>query len=160
MTSAGCRQLTRCYPAVPGAVPQARKALSEFAEAAGASDEQVQAVRLATSEAVTNAVVHAYPQGPGEIYVTAALAGEELWVLIADDGRGLHPRDDSPGLGMGLALISDASDGFAIVNRSTGGTEVRMRFGLRDGIETREDYGSESSASAVRPASSVFSTTM
>jgi serine/threonine-protein kinase RsbW len=159
MTIAGGGQLTRCYPAVPGTVPQARRALTEFAESAGATDEQIEAIRLATSEAVTNAVVHAYAGRPGEIHVSAAVAGDELWVLVADDGRGLHPREDSPGLGMGLALISDASDGFAIVNRSTGGTEIRMRFGLQEATVSDQDYEPESSASAVRPASSVFSTT-
>ena len=37
---------------------------------------------------------------------------------------------DRPGLGLGLGLISEVSDDFAIVSRATGGTEVRIRFNL------------------------------
>jgi serine/threonine-protein kinase RsbW len=84
------------------------------------------------SEAVTNAVVHAYRNGDvGRVHVTAAMAAGELWVLISDDGRGLHAWNDSHGLGIGLSLISGLSDDFSIVTRASGGTEVQMRFDLR-----------------------------
>lgn len=87
-------------------------------------------MRLAASEAMTNSVVHAYGGGPGLIYVNATVASGELWILISDDGCGLRPRADPPGLGLGLGLISEVSDDFAIVSRATGGTEVRIRFNL------------------------------
>jgi serine/threonine-protein kinase RsbW len=149
----------RSYPAISASVPEARSAVAELAEVAGASEEQRDAVRIAVSEALTNVVVHAYQGGPGMIHVSAAVAADELWVLVADDGCGLHPREDSPGLGVGLALIAEASDGFAVVKRSSGGTEVRMRFVLEAALSPDDDYGRGSSVSAVRPASSVFSTT-
>ena len=63
--------------------------------------------------------------------MTAAVAPNELWVLIGDDGRGLHAWNDSRGLGIGLTLISGLSDDFAIVTRASGGTEVQMRFDLK-----------------------------
>jgi serine/threonine-protein kinase RsbW/stage II sporulation protein AB (anti-sigma F factor) len=99
----------------------------------GATEDQLDSIRLAVSEAATNVVVHAYQDHPGQIQLDAGLASGELWVLIADDGFGMRPRLDSPGLGVGLALISQVCDDFAIANRSSGGTEVRMRFGLGDG---------------------------
>jgi serine/threonine-protein kinase RsbW len=114
----------------PESVPRTRHTLSQFAVEAGADRAKVEAVRLATSEALTNAVLHAYPDEPGDVHVTAALVAEELWVLIADDGRGLGPRTDRPGLGLGLGLISQVTDELAIVPRAGGGTEVRMRFDL------------------------------
>ena len=122
------KNLSMTCRAEPGAVPSARRALSDFAISAGADQRQVEAVRLASSEALTNAVVHAYRDEPGSIYVTAALVSDELWVLIADDGCGLEPRADRPGLGLGL--IAQVSDELAVVPRATGGTEVRMRFSL------------------------------
>jgi serine/threonine-protein kinase RsbW/stage II sporulation protein AB (anti-sigma F factor) len=124
------RNLTLTYVADRQAVPAARHALSEFARQASASASQVEAVRLAASEALTNAVLHAYDGTPGSVYVTAALAQNELWVLITDDGRGLEPRSERPGLGLGLGLISQVTDELAIVPRAGGGTEVRMRFDL------------------------------
>jgi anti-sigma regulatory factor (Ser/Thr protein kinase) len=123
--------LSESYPAVPEAVPLARRALTEVAAAAGAGGERLEEIRLAVSEALTNAVVHAYRDpDAGRFHVTAAVASGELWVLISDDGRGLHARNDSRGLGIGLSLISGLSDDFAIVTRASGGTEVQMRFDL------------------------------
>jgi anti-sigma regulatory factor (Ser/Thr protein kinase) len=125
--------LNESFPAVPEAVPLARRALTEVAMAAGAAGERLDEVRLAVSEALTNAVVHAYRGGePGRVQVTAAVASGELWVLISDDGRGLHAWNDSRGLGIGLSLISGLSDDFAIVTRASGGTEVQMRFDLKN----------------------------
>jgi anti-sigma regulatory factor (Ser/Thr protein kinase) len=124
--------LNESFPAVPKAVPLARRAVTEVAAAAGAAGERLDEVRLAVSEALTNAVVHAYRgTEPGRFQVTAAVDSGELWVLITDDGRGLHAWNDTRGLGIGLSLISGLSDDFAIVTRASGGTEVQMRFDLK-----------------------------
>ncbi len=127
--------LNESYPAVPEVVPLARRALASVAAAAGAAGERLDEIRLAVSEALTNAVVHAYRNGEaGRLHVTAAVASDELWVLIGDDGRGLHAWNDSQGLGIGLSLISGLSDDFAVVTRASGGTEVQMRFDLRRAV--------------------------
>jgi anti-sigma regulatory factor (Ser/Thr protein kinase) len=122
--------LSLTFRAEPDSVPEARHALSGFAVSAGADRAKIDAVRLATSEALTNAVLHAYPDEPGDVYVTAAVVATELWVLIADDGGGLEPQTNRPGLGLGLGLISQVTDELVIVPRAGGGTEVRMRFDL------------------------------
>jgi serine/threonine-protein kinase RsbW len=124
------RNLNETYEAAPGCVAEARSRLADFAADAGATPEQVEAVRLAASEAMTNSVLHAYRGEPGSIYVNAAVVSGELWILVSDDGCGLKPRADRPGLGLGLGLISQVSDDFAIVSRAAGGTEVRIRFNL------------------------------
>lgn len=118
------------YLAVPESVPEARRAISEFAAAAGASDEQLDAIRLSVSEALTNIVKHAYPSRTGHMHLTVRVAGGELWILIADNGCGMHAGRDSDGLGLGLALISQMTDGFSVVERSCGGTELRLRYAL------------------------------
>ena len=52
--------------ATPSAVPELRRRAAEFVSVASGSEEVRQAVALAVSETVTNAVVHAYDgQGPG-----------------------------------------------------------------------------------------------
>jgi anti-sigma regulatory factor (Ser/Thr protein kinase) len=122
------------YPAVPEAVAAARKALTGFACEAGASGEQLQAVRLAASEAVTNVVMHAYERSEnGEVHVSASYVEDELWLLISDAGHGIRPRDNSPGLGLGLVLIAQLADEFQVLTRGSGGTELRMRFDLSSG---------------------------
>jgi serine/threonine-protein kinase RsbW len=122
--------LSESYPAVADSVPRARNALSSFAASAGATRDQLDAIRLAVSEAATNVVVHAYGEDPGEIQLQAGLSSGELWIAVADEGLGMRPMIESPGLGVGLSLISQVADAFAIAKRPTGGIEVRMRFVL------------------------------
>lgn len=119
------------YSADPESVAVARQDLTNFARQAGGGEERLQAVRLAASEAVTNAVLHAYDQGDrGEVNVSASYVQDELWVFVGDSGHGMRARENSPGLGLGLALIAQMSDEFQILSRGSGGTELRMRFCL------------------------------
>ena len=119
------------FPAVAASIPLARSVITDWAEESGAGREQVDQMRLAVSEALTNVVLYAYPWRTGDMHVTARMAGNELWVLIADSGCGVHAGRDSEGLGLGLALISKMTDGFSVVERSSGGTELRLRFYAR-----------------------------
>jgi anti-sigma regulatory factor (Ser/Thr protein kinase) len=90
---------------------------------------EVSAIEIAVSEAVTNAVVHAYARRPGDVVVTAHMPkGDGLVVDVLDDGDGLVPRADSPGLGLGLALIAQLTDAFEVREPAHGGTMVHMRF--------------------------------
>jgi anti-sigma regulatory factor (Ser/Thr protein kinase) len=120
----------RSYEAEPSAVALARAELASFASDAGASALLVDGVRLAVSEAVTNAVRHAYPREPGEVRVMASVGDDALEVIVCDDGCGPHAESPASGLGYGLALINEMSDHMTLAPRADGGTEVRMRFGL------------------------------
>jgi serine/threonine-protein kinase RsbW len=122
--------LSRDYSAVADSVPLARSALVAIAKSAGADDDQLEAVRLAASEALTNAVIHAYPRRAGRIHVTAWTGPGEFIVEIVDDGLGFQTHTETPGLGMGLGLISQLTDDFTIRQPTAGGTSVRMRFWL------------------------------
>lgn len=125
------RSLSQSYPALAESVPHARNDVVAFAIRRGANEGQVDAIRLAVSEAVSNAVVHAYDgHGPGQIHVTAQIAAHELWVLVSDDGLGFQAPARTPGLGWGLPLIAHVSDRLEITERGEGGTEIRMRFAI------------------------------
>ena len=60
-----------------------------------------------------------------------------MWVIVADDGRGINAPSSRPGLGQGLALIGAVSESIAILRRPSGGTELRLRFALRSGAPRR-----------------------
>jgi stage II sporulation protein AB (anti-sigma F factor) len=135
--------LNRRYPATAESVPKARKALASFAVSAGVTDEQLEGIRLVVSEAVSNAVLHAYDADGGGIQVTAAVVPGELWILIADDGFGLRAeRSGNQGLGLGLGWMAQFSDGLTLVTRSSGGLEVRLRFDLIQAADKPEPSGS------------------
>jgi anti-sigma regulatory factor (Ser/Thr protein kinase) len=134
--------LNEHYPAVPDSVPRARKELSAFAAGAGMTGEQLEGVRLVVSEAVSNAVLHAYDQEQGEIQVTAAVVPGELWILIADEGAGLRAElSENRGLGLGLGWMAQFSDGLTLLTRSSGGLEVRLRFNLFEAAVERDASG-------------------
>jgi anti-sigma regulatory factor (Ser/Thr protein kinase) len=106
-----------------------RAEVRDFALEHGAADPD--AVALAVSEAVTNAVVHAYADAPepGEIEVVAQRTGDDrLEIFVCDDGRGMLPRPDSPGVGLGLPLVATLAESFEVQARTGGGTQVRMAF--------------------------------
>ncbi len=116
--------------AEPGSVGPARRAVADFAVGAGALDALAADVALAVSEAVTNVVVHAYRRRdlPGRVQVVARRVRQELLVNVGDDGDGLLPRTDSPGLGLGLGIIARVAHAVEFAQRAGGGTELEMRF--------------------------------
>jgi anti-sigma regulatory factor (Ser/Thr protein kinase) len=115
-------------PADPVSVRRARVAVSAFADENGA-DAAV--VALCVSEAVTNAVVHAYRDAdlPGTIRVRGATGPGGIVVEVEDDGAGMEPRSDSPGLGLGLPIIASLASRLDVMQGDTGAL-VRMRFGI------------------------------
>jgi anti-sigma regulatory factor (Ser/Thr protein kinase) len=129
MPGAG-RTFRKTFAASPAAVGPVRAQVAQLAAAAGAEPARVDEIRLAVSEAITNAVVHGCHGGPGRITVQASVSRGQLWVTVADDGAALRAGPDRPGLGLGLGLISGLSDDFSILARASGGTEVRIRFEL------------------------------
>lgn len=116
-------------PARAASVSRARAAVREFATAHGMEGDELGSVLLAVSEAVTNAVVHAFVERePGRVRLMVWPALDELIVCVSDDGRGMQPRPDSPGLRIGLATIGQVTRSLDIRPSATGGTEVRMAF--------------------------------
>ena len=118
-------------PAEPSAVTILRRRTAEFVSTAGASDEVTEAVALAVSETVTNAVVHAYNgQDRGEVRVSCHADGERFIVEVADKGSGIWLRQHSPGMGHGLAMVGALAHTLDIAAGPDGrGTVVTMGFG-------------------------------
>ena len=73
------------------------------------SADQAIPLGLLINELVTNAVKHAYPNGPGEIHVSAHEVGGRLHVEVSDQGIGLPE-------GFNIDLPR-ASLGFKVINR-------------------------------------------
>ena len=118
------RSLDLDLPAVAQSCPQARDAVRVALSGT--------AVELAVSEAVANVVVHAYRDresidDPGRVRLTLDLDASGAWIVVADDGLGMSPRADSPGLGLGLSLIANLCADLEIEQRADG-TTVHMRF--------------------------------
>lgn len=115
-------------PAEPDQLPGVRRALAEWAGHVGMSAEQVEAVALASYEALANATAHAYSDGAGVLDVHATYRPEraQVQVTVADSGRWRPPPAERGGLGgRGLVLIRSLAE-HAEVTTDAAGTTVRM----------------------------------
>jgi anti-sigma regulatory factor (Ser/Thr protein kinase) len=113
-------------PSEPASVKRARDEVATLAASVGIP---VADVKLAVSEAVSNAVTHAFRgRSPGTISVRARIAAGKLRVVVADDGTGMRPNADSPGLGFGIWLITRMA-GDVRFDSSPRGLTVSMSFG-------------------------------
>lgn len=116
----------------PGCIAPLRAAVVGLAASNGATDEQRDRVALATSEALTNCAMHAYEGHvpPGPVTVEAWASDGTLTVIVSDEGDGMLPRLESPGLGLGLSLIARMSESVDIERLPDRGVSVRMSFNL------------------------------
>ena len=125
--------LARRFPARPDQVGPARREAAAYAREHGAVDPD--GIALAVSEAVTNVVVHAYidAPAPGEVELFVKRHPDDgIEIKVSDDGRGMLPRRDSPGLGVGLPLLAKLAQRFMVETRPTGGTAISMFFAVHD----------------------------
>ena len=120
---------------MPSNVGVARIAVATFAASLDFTVPDLEDLKVAVSEAVSNAVLHAYPGSAGDVAVTAYLEGEDLVVEVEDWGIGIPDLDKAkePGytttpehMGLGLSFIESFPDEFSILSSLGAGTKVRM----------------------------------
>lgn len=120
-----------------------RHALGGLGDAFGVPEAKLSDIRLAVTEACANVVVHAYPEGQeGPMEILASKHDDELTVLVRDWGRGVRPRPDSPGLGLGLSLIAALAESVQLGHDPEKHTEVRMTFALSESAPVTNGHGS------------------
>ncbi len=114
------------FAATPEHVPLIRHRVVRLVEGLGVDRA---AVALAVTEAVANAVRHAYPSGIGEVRVRVSAVDNGVVVSVADDGIGVRgfTASRSPGDGLGLGLIRALADR-ARIEPGSNGTLVEMVF--------------------------------
>jgi serine/threonine-protein kinase RsbW len=122
-------------PARAANIAVVRHAFGALGEALAVDEQTLYNIRLAVTEACTNVVVHAYPDGEeGQLEILATLQEEKLVVVVRDEGPGIGPRPDSPGLGLGLPLIASLTESVQLGRDDEDErTEVRMTFPLSSG---------------------------
>ena len=116
--------------ALPENVGALRTRIVAFAARHGLDAATCDDIALATSEALSNAVIHAFVgRPPGTLRAIAETSGDGLTVHIIDDGRGMTPRADSPGAGFGVPIMTRLTSSLDIREGPNGrGTETRLTF--------------------------------
>ena len=115
----------------------ARSAVAAFAAQMDPTLEELGDIRTAVSEAVTNAIVHAYPDGIGIIRIKARILEEDkLEIVVSDRGRGIpnleqamEPLFTTGGeerSGMGFTIMESFTDKLKVRSAPNRGTTVTM----------------------------------
>lgn len=115
----------------------ARVVVAVFATRMNPTLEEIDDIKTAVSEAVTNAVIHGYQNGEGTILIEAAVEENVLSVTVSDDGVGISniekamepmfstlPEERS---GMGFSFMEAFMDRVEVISSPGSGTSVTMR---------------------------------
>lgn len=119
-------------PALPAFVGVARSVVAAVAASVdGIDDDRLEDLRVAVSEACTNAVSSHDTDGGGavgNVVVRCARTADRFEVVIEDSGNGLDPATlpDTDAGGWGLQLIEALVDGVTFRAAGEGGTAVEL----------------------------------
>lgn len=115
----------------------ARAAVATFMTRLNPTLEEINDVKTAVSEAVTNSVVHGYDNEEGIIHLQVEVEDESLSVSVADYGRGIEnieqakeplftTKPDEERSGMGFTFMEIFMDSLKVESVSGKGTTVHM----------------------------------
>ena len=125
--------------AVYGAESYVRSCVAAFCTPLNPTLDEINDIKTAVSEAVTNVIVHAYPDG-GDNTLTASvrLRGNTVYIDVSDNGCGIADiarartaffsgRPDGERSGVGFTVMDAFMDGLDVTNRPEGGLLVSMK---------------------------------
>ena len=116
----------------------ARITIAAFVSQLDPTIEEIADIKTAVSEAVTNSIIHAYPNDEGIIKIRATLTNNEVEIEISDNGEGIENIDEarkplytSKGnlerSGMGFTIIENFMDELIVESVVGLGTKVVMK---------------------------------
>lgn len=115
----------------------ARVAVGAFIARFDPTLEELNDIKTAVSEAVTNCIVHAYKDTIGKIYITVSADGENVKIRIRDYGCGIpdvgkamEPLFTTGGeerAGLGFAVMESFTDKLKVRSTVGKGTTVTMQ---------------------------------
>jgi len=116
----------------------ARTCVSAFCLELNPTLEELNDIKTSVSEAVTNCVVHAYPNRMGDIVITTHIDENSVTISVKDDGIGITNYEqarlpfyttklDSERSGMGFAVMESFMDSVTLEKNGDKGLKVTMR---------------------------------
>ena len=121
----------------------ARSAVACFASQLDPTLEELGDIRTAVSEAVSNCIIHAYPNGLGIIILRCRILRDDtLDIVIKDRGVGIsnleqakkpmYSTSDGERRGMGFAIMESLMTSFSVESTLGRGTTVHMKKRIED----------------------------
>jgi serine/threonine-protein kinase RsbW len=129
------RTVRLTIPAKPEYITLSRLALTGLSRVRPLPDDTLADLKLALTEATSNAVRHAYGDGEGHVEISFELLEDRVVVEVSDDGGGFEPSSGagnggadeelSEG-GLGIAIIRSIADELEIGAGPQGGSRLRF----------------------------------
>ncbi|MBR2376422.1 MAG: anti-sigma F factor [Clostridia bacterium] len=115
----------------------ARNVIAMFSLSINPTLNEISDVKTAVSEAVTNAIVHGYPDTVGSIDVEAEIQDDILHIIIRDYGVGINnveevlepfytTKPEEERSGMGFTIMKNFMDKVTVESKINKGTIVKM----------------------------------
>lgn len=115
----------------------ARVSVAAFATQLDPTLEEINDIKMAVSEAVTNCIIHGYEKSSGQIFITLFIKGNELHIEIEDKGKGIEDLEKAlepmytskPHMersGMGFTVMEAFMDEFSVISNLGEGTKIYM----------------------------------
>jgi len=124
------------FLAVPENVPLARVTVAAFAAQLEFTLEDIEEIKVATSEAVSNCIIHGYENDSNRtVSVICTNYGDTLEIVIEDQGKGianiseaLQPAfsTDPERMGLGFTFMQSFMDKLEVLSDLNKGTRVIM----------------------------------
>lgn len=117
----------------------ARIAVAAFVSQLDPTLEELNDLKTAVSEAVTNAIIHGYDNDASkQVMIEATIEKDTVSITVQDDGRGIEDLElarqplftSKPELersGMGFTIMENFMDRFEVISSVGGGTRVEMQ---------------------------------
>ncbi len=122
----------------------ARTCVAAFCTQINPTIDEINDIKTAVSEAVTNCVVHAYPNKPGEITIQSTLYENSINIKILDNGIGIKDiekakepffttKPDQERSGMGFTVMESFMDSLIVTNNNRGTcVEMNKKIGIEE----------------------------
>lgn len=115
----------------------ARCVVSAFISQLNPTLEEIEDIKTAVSEAVTNIVVHAYGDDTGMVYISCELTDDTATITIKDTGCGIEDiklartplytaSKDTERSGLGFTVMETFMDTLDVISKKGTGTTVTM----------------------------------
>ncbi len=116
----------------------ARVAVAAFCTRLDPTLEEIEDIKTAVSEAVTNAVIHGYEGGKGIIIIETTITGNEVEIKIQDKGCGIEDiekareplfttKPEEERSGMGFSFMEIFMDSLEVISEKNKGTSIIMK---------------------------------
>lgn len=121
----------------------ARISVAAFASQLDPTIEEIADIKTSVSEAVTNSIIHAYPNGDGIVKVVARLSEDEIEIEVSDTGEGIANIEEAKEplftskcnlerSGMGFTIMESFMDSLKVESIVGLGTKITMKKKIKN----------------------------